>query len=187
MNSTTPTGEVMIYRGALLALLALVMAGCGSLADTRHNAALRRWQAQPIGHYLLRTREEVGGRICGQTVEVRDEAVVQILNNTCTHPTLWTISWLFEYAARSQAAVERCARYESDSGCICRDAIDVQVEYEPALGYPGSITIRQAWQPAWQSTGYWRYILRHAELPNCTPPFSDLGRRITVRDIRPLP
>jgi hypothetical protein len=177
----------MIYRSALLALLALSLAGCGVPGGTLHDAALRRWQAQPIAHYLLRTGEEVGGHLCGQTVEVRDEAIVRILENTCTHPTLWTISWLFDYAGRSQAAVDRCARYESDTGCICRDAVDVQVDYEPAGSYPRSITTRQAWRAAWQGMGYWRYILRHAELPNCAPPFSDPGRRVMVREVRPLP
>jgi hypothetical protein len=182
---TSPPGDLMTYRITLLALLALALAGCG--ADTQHSAALRRWQTRPLRHYLLRTREEVRGTLCGQTVEVRDEQVLRILSDTCAHPTLWTVGWLFSYAERGQVAVDRCARYDPDAGCICRDAIELQVEYDPNLGYPRAITMRQIWVAAWLGTGYWSYLARHGTLADCTTPFNDSGRRVVVRELRPLP
>jgi hypothetical protein len=170
-----------------LALLSLALAGCGALGGTPHDAALLRWQARPTAHYLLRTREEVGGRVCGQSVEVRDEKVLRILSDTCDHPTLWTVSWLFDYAAKSRVPFERCARYEPGVGCVCRDAIEVQAEYDPATGYPRVIVTRPIWRAAWQGVGYWHYTARNGALPNCTTPFSSPGRRVVVRELRPLP
>jgi hypothetical protein len=176
---------MMIHRIALLVLLALALAGCG--ADTRHNAALRRWQARPLTHYLLHTREEVRGKPCGQVVEVRDEKVVRIVSDTCAHPTLWTVTWLFNYVERAPMTVDRCVRYESDSGCVCSHDIEVRVEYDPQLGYPRAIATRQVWSAAWQGAGYWNYLARHGALADCTTPFNDIGRRVVVREIRPLP
>jgi hypothetical protein len=175
----------MGYRLAWMLLLVLALAGCG--ADPRHAAALRRWEARPPTHYLLRTREEVRGKLCGQMVEVRDEQVLRILSDTCAHPTLWTVSWLFSYVERAAVPAERCARYEPDAGCVCRDAVDMQVEYDPALGYPRAITTRQIWSAAWQGLGYWSYLARHGALADCTAPFNDSGRRVVVRELRALP
>ncbi|HET9221346.1 MAG TPA: DUF6174 domain-containing protein [Roseiflexaceae bacterium] len=175
----------MDHRLVLLMLLALGLAGCR--ADSRHAAAQRRWEARPAAHYLLRTREDVRGKLCGQMVEVRDEQVVRILSDTCAHPTLWTVSWLFRYVERAGVAAERCARYEPGSGCVCRDAVEMQVEYDPTLGYPRTITTRQIWSAAWQDLGYWSYLARHGTLADCTAPFNDRGRRVVVRELRPLP
>lgn len=174
-------------RIVLLGLLALALAGCGALPDARYGAALRRWQARPLGHYLLRTYEEVGGQRCGQMVEVRGEQVIQILSNTCRHPTLWTVTWLFNRAGRGRPAYEACAKLAPGAGCVCRNTTELQATFDPALGYPSEIVERQSWRADWQSMDYWRYAIGNGALPNCTPPFNDPGNRVVVREIRPLP
>lgn len=174
-------------RALTCALLALALAGCGARPDARYDAALRRWQSQPIAHYSLHTREVVGGKPCAQIVEVRDEQIVRVINNTCQHPNLWTISWLFIFVAKSRTPVDRCALLDPAGGCVCRDDIDLQVEYEPARGYPSTIIARQTWRADWQGLGYWWYAARHLALPSCAPPFNDPGRRVVVRAFTPLP
>ena len=176
-----------IARIWVAALCALALVGCTATVDQQHTAALQRWQAQPIAHYRLNTREMVAGHGCAQVVEVRDEQLVNLIADTCQQPSLWTVSWLFRYAEKAQQVAERCALAVPGVGCVCRDAVDVQVEYDPALGFPRSITIRQTWSAAWQRLGYWVYLARHLAPPNCTPPFNDPGRVVLVRELRPLP
>jgi hypothetical protein len=177
----------MIQRVAILTILTFALTDCGALGGSSYDEALRLWQARPLSHYLLRTYEVVGGHPCGQIVEVRDEALVRIISDTCQHPTLWTVSWLFNYAGKAHMAVERCARLALGAGCVCRDAVDLQVAYDPILGYPREIITRQTWQAAWQRPSYWMYVARHGKLPDCTPPFIDPGRQVVVRELRPLP
>ncbi|HEX9370891.1 MAG TPA: hypothetical protein VF897_07780 [Roseiflexaceae bacterium] len=176
----------MAHRIALLALLMLILSGCGAVADARRAAALRRWQARPIAHYLLRTREDLGGQRCGQAVEVRGEELVRIVANTCPQPNLWAVSWLFTFVAKAQAAVETCARLDAGVGCVCRRSVDLEVTYDPSTGIPREIVTRQTWRAAWQSWAYWRYVARQAALPDCTPPFSDPGHRVTS-ELQALP
>lgn len=174
-------------RACLCALLVLALAGCGAQADARYAAALRLWQSRPLAHYTLHTREIVGGRPCAQIVEVRDERLVRVLNNTCQHPNLWTISWLFTFVAKSSAPPDRCAQVDPSGGCVCRDAVDLQVEYDPTYGYPSTIVARQTWRADWQSMGYWWYSVRHLALASCASPFTDPGRRVVVREVKLLP
>jgi hypothetical protein len=170
----------------LAALCALALSGCAT-ADRQHTAALQRWQAQPIAHYRLNTDEMVNRYSCAQVVEVRDERIVNIISNNCQQPSLWTVGWLFRRAEKADRASDGCALGVPGVGCVCRIAVEAQVEYDPALGFPRSITIRQIWSPAWQRPGYWFYIARNLALPNCTPPFSGSVWAVFVRDLRPLP
>jgi len=176
-----------VFRIWLAALCALALIGCGAAGDRQHAAALQRWQAQPVAHYRLNTREVVSGHACAQVVEVRDEQLVKIILDSCQQPSLWTVSWLFRYAEKARQVTERCALAVPGAGCVCRDDVDVRVEYDPALGFPRSITIRQTWSAAWQRLGYWVYLARNLSPPNCTPPFTDPGRVVLVRELRPLP
>jgi hypothetical protein len=124
----------MTYRITLLALLPSRWPAAARIHSTAQRCAAGR-RARSRTTCCLRARE-VRGTLCGQTVDVRDEHVLRILSDTCAHPTLWTVGWLFSYAERGQVAVDRCAHYDPDAGCMCRDAIELQVEYDPNLGYP---------------------------------------------------
>jgi hypothetical protein len=171
----------------LLAFLALILSGCGASAAMRYDAALRLWKAQPLAHYLLRTREEVGGHTCGQTVEIRGEVLERVVSNTCAHPNLWTVGWLFRHVQRASESSTSCAFFEPGTGCVCRRATDVQVVYDAVLGIPREITTRETSRPDWQSQAYYRYLLLHGRPPQCAPSATSPGWHILVREIRPLP
>lgn len=177
----------MRRRFALLALLTLVLAGCAVGDSARYDAALSRWQVRPVGHYLLRTYDELGGHRCGQAVEVRDETLERVVSNTCAHPNLWTVDWLFRHVARSRQDDRRCSKLVAGIGCICHAASQVQVEYDAALGYPREITTWETWRAAWWEIGYWRYVVQSGQLPSCAVPAAGPQWRVVVRELRPLP
>lgn len=170
----------------IILIALLILAGCAAQASAHTAEAHARWQAAAPRHYLLRTREDVRGRICGQQVEIRDEQLVRILSNTCQHPNLWTVTWLFAFADPAGRAPDRCVQ-TSGTSCVCRASTEVEVEYDPALGFPRQIIARETWRADWQSLGYWRYAALHLGLPGCTPPVADPGRKVVVRELRVLP
>lgn len=175
-------------RVCLWAIVCLwVLAGCGAVADGARAEALRRWQARPIEHYTLSTREYIAGHECLQLVEIRAEQVVKIERLTCQIASIWTVGWLFRSAEKARQGVDTCALAVPGTGCVCRVLTDAQIEYDPALGYPRSITVRQAWGAAWQRPSYWAYLARYWELPSCTAPAQAPSWVLLVTDLRPLP
>lgn len=175
-----------MHRLVLLALALLAIAGCGAVSP---GAAVyqRRWQAHAIDHYLLSTRDQIGGQVCDQVVEVRGEQLVQIRNNTCRHPNIWTVGWLFAHIARAGQPAVGCALLDPVAGCVCRNAVSLQVEYDPALSFPREIIVRLAWQANWQSLAYWRATVLHGALPACVTPSNALSYTVVVHDITILP
>lgn len=170
---------------ALALLLAMLCAGCAAPRD--HAAALARWRAFAPQHYILRTAEDVRGSRCGQIVAVRGEQLEQILSNTCRHPSLWTVSWLFRKAAPAGAPVEACVRSLRGLGCVCRQRVERQVTYDPQRGYPTRIRIVQTWHRAWADAGFWRALVALRAVPACVPATPDPGWTIVVRELRPIP
>lgn len=168
-------------------LCALALVGCGAAVDRQRMAALQRWQTQPIAHYRLVTDELVNTYSCAQAVEVRDEQIVKIDSNNCQQPSLWTVDWLFKRAAKADQAFDGCALGVPGVGCVCRSAVEAQVEYDPVGGFPRSIIIRQTRAAAWQRPSYWLYVARYMALPNCTPSFRGSVWAVRVRELRPLP
>lgn len=142
-RSTCSNRALDLARIWLATICALALIGCGATANRQHLAAIQRWQAQPIAHYRLVTDEVVNRYSCAQVVEVRDERIVSIISNNCQQPSLWTVSWLFRRAETADRAFDGCALSFPGVGCVCRDAVEAQVEYDPALGFPRSILIRQ--------------------------------------------
>lgn len=177
----------MRRHASLIVLFALALCGCLSTAAMRYDAALRQWRAQPLAHYLLRTREQIGGRTCGQTVEVRGEVLTRIVSNTCMHPQLWTVDWLFRHVERSSTPTQSCASFASGIGCVCRRAVELQVTYDQALGVPREITTRESASSDWLSQEYYRYLLLHGRPPQCGTAATSPVWHIVVREIRALP
>lgn len=169
----------------LVSLWTLGLAACGP-ADQRA-AALQRWQSQPVQHYILSTREFIGAHECTQMVEIRDEQVVKIMSLSCELASIWTVGWLFRSADQAQQEQDVCAQPAPGAGCVCRLVPNVQVEYDPLLGYPRSIVVRQTWVAAWQRLDYWAYLARNWAPPNCTAPSVKPSWDLFVRDLRPLP
>jgi hypothetical protein len=63
----------------------------------------------------------------------------------------------------------------------------MNVQYDPALGYPRSSQTVQTWEPNWQEQGYWRYAVASRAIPDCTPPASTPFRRLVITELRALP
>jgi hypothetical protein len=173
-----------LWMRGLIALL-LALAGCAGPSD--HDAALGRWRLAAPAHYILRTSEDLRGQLCHQSVEVRDEQIVQILGNSCSQPSLWTVEWLFRQASAPPSPVEPCVRSVLGIGCICRQRASVSVGYDQRQGYPLRIHTAQVWRPAWGDLGFWRLLVDQGAIPNCTPPKAEAGWTITVRELRALP
>jgi hypothetical protein len=169
---------------ALLVVGAVLLAGC---AVERREAAQRRWEAQPIWHYALRTEVGFPNIRCEQEVEVLGERPGRVLSSSCARPSLWTVAALFDYIARLQSDAAGCARMVVGLGCVCRHAVEVAVEYDAALGYPRDIRATPIWRPNWQEQGYWRYAIQSRRLPDCTPPTVTSVRQLSVTSLRPLP
>jgi len=167
-------------------LLLALLAGC-ALDVGPQAAAERRWREQPEGHYLLRTVENLRGQRCAQAVEVRDGEVAAIVVNTCRHPSLWTVEWLFHRARMAESAFHTCALKIRQVGCVCRQRIEVEVQYDQARGFPRQIRSVQVWYPAWQEAGFWRRLAQTGAVPQCAPRAPDPGWTIRVRELRPLP
>jgi hypothetical protein len=176
----------MHRRVALLACLALLLAGC-SAAAARFDTARQRWQAQPIAHYLLRTQEQARGRQCDQAIEVRGRALERVVSSSCRLAWPWTVEGLFSYVESLQANASGCARLVVGVGCVCRHDVEMSVRYDPALGYPRSIQTAQTWAPNWQDQGFWRYAVASRAIPDCTPPANASFRRLEVIELRALP
>ncbi|KPV51047.1 hypothetical protein SE17_23440 [Kouleothrix aurantiaca] len=171
-------------RAAILFLLA-VLAGCGP--DTRSAAAQARWQSAPVPHYRLRTTDIIAGQSCDQTVEVRGETIVGILHNSCQHPNLWTVGWLFRAAEHAGTPAAPCAHSDPSAGCLCVYSAAARIQYDAALGFPREIDSQLSWAPNWQGFGYWSYAAQHLALPACTPPAPIASQHIVVHELKPLP
>jgi hypothetical protein len=65
------SGTARIPHIWVMVLCVLTLIGCGAAVDGQRAAALQRWQAQPIAHYRLNTREVVGSHGCAQVAESR--------------------------------------------------------------------------------------------------------------------
>jgi hypothetical protein len=168
------------FWGTSIALLL----GCGLLAlwlyplKTRElDAARSRWAARPFSHYRL-VIEYGQLRYCRQSVEVADEQVVAILENTCSEPTP-TVTDLFERIERDIATVSgRCG----PNGCGCDGTIGVSAAYDPTLGYPQHKEVQLRPRDRWRFPDYW---MRRLSGQLCTS--WELGHEtITVISLTPL-
>ena len=108
-----------IYEGPLLAEL---------------SAAQERWDAHPLAHYLLTVeREQAAKRKCHQRIEVLNEEIIRVLDNSCSTP-LMTITGLFGMLQQNLSP-DDCA-----DRCQCMKPYRMSPLYDRDLGYP-SITL----------------------------------------------
>jgi len=176
----------MRSKVVLFALLALLLAGCGTTATVPLEVARRRWESNLVEHYRLHVEHETGGVTCGQVTEVRLETFERLLSSTCADTLPWTVSALFIYAAWMKADDQLCVRQAPGGGCVCRAAVEVRGDYDPARGYPRELLIRYTWKPTWQEQSFWSYVAASWSLPDCTPPRGTFQRRISIVELRAI-
>lgn len=174
-----------VAAGGLLAAAALI----GWLtAPARALAAARaRWEAAAIHDYRIVVFWDRELLDCEQDFEVRGGGVSYRHKDTCAvgpgavgrTPALPTVMYLFEQAERGLNE-QVCGQ----NGCICDGPIEIQVDYDPTLGYPTRIqtVLRPDWR--WRDPAFWLAGLR-GELAAC-PPIVFVGQTIRVASFEVL-
>jgi hypothetical protein len=141
--------------------------------------ARAQWAARPFTHYRLATVHDGGLTACRQDVEIADERVVAVFANTCSRSPITVTNLFLEVERFGMTIGGKCG----PNGCACDGPIDVDVVYDPALGYPRRFEVRSKPERRWQYLGYWRGLALGS---GCTlVGFS--GPSIEVVAIRPLP
>jgi hypothetical protein len=179
----------------LIPVAALGLIACGllgaatwqALPAVRHEAAVRRWQAAPLSHYRLATRERVASRTCTQEVEVVREQVVRIVSSTCRRATRWSVTAMFERIERGWNAAAECVPAGQGYGCACQTSFEQRAVYDAARGYPLSFSSVQTWRENWTSLDYWRYIWAQRQRPDCVYGGEEYNRIVNVTGLTPLP
>jgi hypothetical protein len=141
---------------ALFAITAMLLLGGGALTlwqlpALELRAARGRWAALKLAHYRLDLRYGALG-YCRQSVEVKDERVVAVLENTCSEPAP-TVNGLFDQIERTiNTSQGRCG----PNGCDCDGTISVIAEYDPRMGYPRTKGIALEPLARWRYPDYWK-------------------------------
>jgi hypothetical protein len=141
---------------ALFAIVAMLVLGGGALTlwqlpRLELRAARERWAASRLAHYRLDLRYgELG--YCRQSIEVKNERVVAIAENTCSEPAP-TVSGLFDQIEHAiDISQGRCG----PNGCDCDGTLSVIAEYDPRLGYPRTKGIALEPLARWRYPDYWK-------------------------------
>jgi hypothetical protein len=167
---------VALLASCLLAEIALLHALSGADELARGRA---RWQARPFARYRLVTELFGGMRACRQDVEILNERVVQVFENTCPRSAV-TVTNLFLEIDRFELIVGgRCG----PNGCECDGSIEVDASFDPALGYPKAFHVRSRPAERWRYLSYWRRLASGAACPRAG--FD--GPAVEVVALTPLP
>lgn len=96
--------------------------------------AEERWRQSQVQHYRLAVefQDGLGATGCRQVVEVRDEQVVTVIENSCQEPPP-TVSTLF---ARVRSYYDTYEGQCGPNGCACDGASRMRVTFDEQLGYP---------------------------------------------------
>jgi hypothetical protein len=177
--------RIALAAGGLLAAAALVgwlTSPARTLAEAR-----ARWEAAAIRDYRIVVFWDRELLDCEQDFEVRGSLVSYRHKDTCNigspavgrTPTLPTVDVLF---GQVEAALNEPAC--GQNGCICDGPIEMQVEYDPARGYPARIqtVLRPDWR--WRDPAFWLAGVR-GDLAACSPTVF-IGQTIRVLSLEPL-
>lgn len=185
----------------LLLLLLLLLATIGGVvaflalrpspAERELAAARARWQARPFAAYRLTLRvydpAPPGG--CQQDLIIRNEQVVEVLRNECQRfRDPMTVSSLFamiepdEQWATTTTALDPCL-----VGSECERVRDVQVSYDPLLGYPQTVIVREDYKTNWMHPMNWQELLRYGHGPVYSFRLSPFAGHVEVEALVPLP
>ncbi|MEN9935330.1 MAG: hypothetical protein RLZZ387_1909 [Chloroflexota bacterium] len=181
-NVVIPAALVVAFMLALSCTL-MGMAALPRSLSAQRIANMDRWHAQAPESYRVVVEVSFTGRTCLQEIEVRGDAK-SILHDTCGSSwisTLW-VPRLFELGQRLERPAE-C--FPSNRNCVCQRVRIGSIEYDPELGFPGSIVWRRELRPNWHNPAYLARMLETRELPNCTAAQRSL--RLTVISLTPLP
>lgn len=140
-------------------------------------AARARWAARPFSHYRMALEYGLLG-YCRQIVEVENERVVAVPQNTCSNPPP-TVDDLFDRIERDLATISgRCG----PNGCACDGTIVVTAAYDAQFGYPHAKSVYLNQRARWLFLDYWK---RKLSGDFCS--YRDFGRdNVTVIALTPI-
>jgi len=183
----------------LLLLLLLVSIGGGwwvfatrpSLQAAELAAARARWQARPFTTYRLTlTRYEPGPPGgCQQDLIIRDEQVAEVIRDACQrYRDPMTVSDLFASIESDPQHITMMSGLDPcQVGNDCRRVREVQVVYDPVLGYPRTLRVTEQNRPNWWHPFTWQHILEHGSPPDYPMLGGSFDQHIVVESLTPLP
>jgi Family of unknown function (DUF6174) len=111
--------------------------------------AQKRWEKQAVFHYRLNINYSHIN--CQQQVEIKDEKVIGVRQNTCSTILPQTVTQLFQQIELF-ADSKKCG----PNGCVCDGPIGVNAIYDTQFGYPRQIEISLKPEKRWLYPEYWK-------------------------------
>ena len=181
LNRALPARPVILVGAVLLFVFCALTGAFGlrtpsAVARTESwEQAQRRWDARPFTHYRMVVQAPSW---CRMDLEINDERVVKVYQNTCPHPPQ-SVTELFKLVEWINSDPDRV--YCAPDGCECTERRFAQTVYDAELGFPRTIGVRRERATNW--TGLWHHVLEHG-LPTCiTPVDTDV---VNVVSLQPL-
>lgn len=167
--------------------LAVLMSLIGAIAWQRSDnhqfmQAWQHWQSNPVPRYRLVIERPL--LWCQQDVAIRNERIVDVLQNDCPIESL-TVSTLFQRIAQLDG---RATEYLFPIDvCTCHSELNASVVYDETYAYPAEVTIIETRRVDWQEPACWRMLVAGEQLPDCELPVAMAQPRITTISLIPLP
>jgi hypothetical protein len=152
---------VMINKSSLQVISMLTLLAIGGVAlfgdstllsnssKNQLEVAKERWNKQAIQHYRLSLN--YSHLNCQQDVEIKDDKVVTVRENTCETIPGKTVTELFG-KIESLADGKECG----PNGCACDGPLGVDAVYDAKFGYPRQVEIKLKPEKRWQYFEYWQ-------------------------------
>lgn len=170
---------LLIVTSAALGSIALFGISTFLLASSKAHqltAAKKKWVRQPVPHYRLSINYSTYDD-CQQEVEVQNEKVIAVRQNTCPTIPALTVTDLFKQV-ESSASSKQCG----PNGCACDGRIGVDTIYDAQFGYPSQVEIRLKPEERWLYKESWNNLFAGRE---CTL-IGFIDQKITVRAFSPI-
>jgi hypothetical protein len=138
-------------------------------------AAKKNWAAQNVTHYRLTLN--YSQHDCQQEVEIKEQKVIAVNQNTCSTIPPQTVTDLFTQI-ESAANGEECG----PNGCACDGPVRIDAIYDAKYGYPNQLDFRLKPEQRWLYFDYWRtqFLGEYCTL------IGFVNRKITVSAFTPI-
>ncbi|WP_066424138.1 DUF6174 domain-containing protein [Anabaena sp. 4-3] len=135
--------------------------------------AKKNWTTQAVNHYRLKINYTAPDN-CQQELEIKNEKVIAISQNTCTNTPPLTVTKLFQEIATLTDS-QQCG----PNGCACDGTMSVHATYDNKFGYPSQLEISLAPEKRWL------YLNPLHSGKNCTL-IGFVGKKISVSAFTPI-
>ncbi|BAY38830.1 hypothetical protein NIES2111_31790 [Nostoc sp. NIES-2111] len=114
-----------------------------NVSKNKLETAQKNWNRKNISHYRL-TINYSSPNNCQQEVEIKDDKIISVKQNTCISIPPSTVTELFKQI-EAIADAKECG----PNGCACDGTLGVDADYNPQFGYPLRVTTRLQPQKRW--------------------------------------